>query len=312
MTPSPFEIAQAVSSNISGAFEQQRDMSSIDRILGEANRQGTPGAVDNAMAQILSRVSPQNQERAIALLQGKQKQFQLQQEQINKQAREDAKRDEQRRYEREKLEEQRKFDETKPGKQTAGEKKTEQLAATRIDNAKQNLILANQGLEQLDRIQELNKDLKGPLAYIKIATGQSPEASEIDAVGTTVIAPILKTFNPVGPIAMSKIQLIMDKHSPKSTDTRSTINGKVNALRNFIQLAKDTNEQYIALMDEYDGDPPLELLNNIGSNAEKSAMHIDKAANEMKKSEEVWRPKPLGKSEEKPSNEKRPLTSFKR
>lgn len=113
MTPSPFEIAQAVSSNISGAFEQQRDMSSIDRILGEANRQGTPGAVDNAMAQILSRVSPQNQERAIALLQGKQKQMQLQQQQINQQQQQQAKLDEQRAFDRKKLEEQRTFDQTK-------------------------------------------------------------------------------------------------------------------------------------------------------------------------------------------------------
>lgn len=69
MNPSPFEVAQAIGSNISGAFQQRRDRSAIDDILSSAQSSGDTNAIDNAIGDILRRVSPANQQNALAILQ---------------------------------------------------------------------------------------------------------------------------------------------------------------------------------------------------------------------------------------------------
>lgn len=71
--PSPFELGQKVSSNISGAFEEQRDRSSIDQILETAFASGGEDALNTAMRNIVSRVSPDRQQVALGILQNKQK-----------------------------------------------------------------------------------------------------------------------------------------------------------------------------------------------------------------------------------------------
>lgn len=75
-TPSPFQIGAAVGSNISGAFKQQRDISAIDQILQQANSTGDESDVEDAMRQIISKVSPERQSAALNILKGKQQQIQ--------------------------------------------------------------------------------------------------------------------------------------------------------------------------------------------------------------------------------------------
>lgn len=78
---SPFELGQGAGSSISKGIRQFKDTSAIDEILSNAQSQTGPNAINEAMGQILSRVSPQNQERALAILQNRQKELSTQQQQ---------------------------------------------------------------------------------------------------------------------------------------------------------------------------------------------------------------------------------------
>ena len=70
--PSPFDIGRAVSENISGVFQEQRDISALDKILQDASINGQE-STDNAFYQILSKVSPERQPMALNILSQKQK-----------------------------------------------------------------------------------------------------------------------------------------------------------------------------------------------------------------------------------------------
>ncbi len=69
MTPSPFEIGQAIGSNIGQVQQRQTDLTAIDQILAQAGQSGDQQVMDTAMNQILSRVSPQRQQSALQVLQ---------------------------------------------------------------------------------------------------------------------------------------------------------------------------------------------------------------------------------------------------
>lgn len=75
MNPS-FQIGQAIGTNVGNAFKNIRDKSALDEILENANRTNDPNAINDAMSQILSRVSPERQQAALGVLQQKQKMIQ--------------------------------------------------------------------------------------------------------------------------------------------------------------------------------------------------------------------------------------------
>jgi len=68
MTPSPFQIGQAIGSNIGQVQERHTDLTAIDQILSQAGQSGDQQVIDTAMNQILSRVSPQRQKTALDIL----------------------------------------------------------------------------------------------------------------------------------------------------------------------------------------------------------------------------------------------------
>ena len=76
MGPSPFEIGRAIGTNIGGAQRHASDTSALDEILYNANRTQDHNAINDAMTQILQRVSPEKQQMAIGVLQQKQKMIQ--------------------------------------------------------------------------------------------------------------------------------------------------------------------------------------------------------------------------------------------
>ena len=67
--PSPFQMGQAVGSNLGEAFQKAGDMRSIDQILGQAAQSNNPADIRGAIGQILSQVQPARQKDAIAVLQ---------------------------------------------------------------------------------------------------------------------------------------------------------------------------------------------------------------------------------------------------
>lgn len=73
--PSPFELGAAIGGNISGGINDAAAFNAIDQILQQANETGDEGMIQNAMSQILRRVSPEKQAMAAQLLQNKQAQI---------------------------------------------------------------------------------------------------------------------------------------------------------------------------------------------------------------------------------------------
>lgn len=76
--PSPFELGRSVGENISGGIRGAQERGAIDEILAQANASEDPQAVNNAIGQILRRVSPEKQEAALQILGQKQQQLQRQ------------------------------------------------------------------------------------------------------------------------------------------------------------------------------------------------------------------------------------------
>ncbi len=74
-TPSPFQIGQAVGSNVSGGIRGAQQRSMIDDILEQANSSEDPNAINNAIGNILRQVSPERQEMALQVLGMKQQQI---------------------------------------------------------------------------------------------------------------------------------------------------------------------------------------------------------------------------------------------
>ncbi len=68
-TPSPFEIARTGGANFAKALQPFRQSVRIDDILSQVSSSGNEADIDNAMSQIISRVTPENQKPALGLLQ---------------------------------------------------------------------------------------------------------------------------------------------------------------------------------------------------------------------------------------------------
>lgn len=119
--------------------------------------------------------------------------------------------------------------------------------------AEKAIVQSQRNLNDLDRIEELNKQV-GPLDAINPF---SEEASELEALGFGVIEPIVKIFNPSGPIAQKKLEQLQNRYGIKKLDSAATIRGKSSALRRYANYAKDIAEQRIELFKKYKGNPPL-------------------------------------------------------
>jgi hypothetical protein len=70
-TPSPFEVGRATASSLGRGFQESRDTSNIDSILSQAQQSGDPKHLQDAIGQILSRVSPERQPEAIKFLENR-------------------------------------------------------------------------------------------------------------------------------------------------------------------------------------------------------------------------------------------------
>jgi hypothetical protein len=80
--PSPFHTALAVGNNIAAGVKSYQDRTAIDEILDQASKTGNPEDVDYAMTQILSRVSPEKQQIALAILQKKKGEIEAKNEKL--------------------------------------------------------------------------------------------------------------------------------------------------------------------------------------------------------------------------------------
>ena len=65
----PFEAGRAVGTNFAQSMRNVRDESAIERILSEAQETGDPAVLQQSIGKILSQVSPERQQMAVAYLQ---------------------------------------------------------------------------------------------------------------------------------------------------------------------------------------------------------------------------------------------------
>lgn len=105
-----------------------------------------------------------------------------------------------------------------------------------------------QHAEQLSKKMGITGPLKGLVG--------TKDATELNAVTFPLIQPILKIFNPSGPVAVAKLKIIEGKYQIKATDFPWQVQGKIDALRRFNQQAERRAKERIKLIETYNGFPP--------------------------------------------------------
>ena len=151
-----------------------------------------------------------------------------------------------------------KFDETLQGE-----------AAKDLQRLESEIPKARDALANLDRIEELSKnELSGLKGYAKAALN-TESAAEMENLAFTAIEPIIKLFNPVGPIPVQKMKIIQQQFQMKPGDLQTSINGKINALRRIGQQGLARAEQRSALIKKYKGLVPEQELKSFDASTEQ-------------------------------------------
>jgi len=161
-------------------------------------------------------------------------------------------------------------------------KKSKYEETREVDRAKktsiaEDTLMDNKNLlKDFDRIEKLSKTIAGPSGYLYLL---GKDASELDALGTSTLKNVIKLFNPVGAIPVAKLNFIKDKHGISKWDTIPQIQGKLNALRKYSKVAIERSNQWIAIMDKYNGNPPPEVMQEFYKMGEAIADELEKEDN---------------------------------
>lgn len=164
--------------------------------------------------------------------------------------------------------------------QSPFEKARGTASAKKYGEAEEQISKAQSSFQNISRMRELAKELKGPIGTAKGFFG-TQKAAEFDALGLAGIEPVLKIFNPVGAIPTQKINLIKSQFAPKATDLNTTIQGKLNALERIAKQAEERATNLVNLYDKYDGNPPSQEMRKFSEQSER--ILDDLVAKERKK-----------------------------
>lgn len=138
---------------------------------------------------------------------------------------------------------------------TAGRKRPSIFGATmqkEAVNIVNNAAKVFQLGDDIKRLRELAPNFEGPAGYAHNYFG-SKGAAEFNALGLTIMEPVLKIFNPVGALPQQKIQLVKDSFAVKASDTMDQIEGKLNAAERFQKMAQEKANKISELVEEYGG-----------------------------------------------------------
>lgn len=114
-------------------------------------------------------------------------------------------------------------------------------------------------LDDISYARKLSDEL-GLTGVATSALGLSKTGKELEAVSFTLMQPIVKMFNPSGPIAQQKLKMIQDKYVVKGTDAPWTRAAKLDALERFAGQALNRANQRKYLIEQYEGNPPKDVL----------------------------------------------------
>lgn len=148
---------------------------------------------------------------------------------------------------------------TKP-KATKTDDFTKGLTKERVKQyveAEKSLVQSQRNLNDLNKLGKLNSELSGPLGYFNALNPFDAKSAELAALGFGVIEPIVKIFNPSGPIATQKLKQLQEIYAINRLDSSAKIKGKIAALKRYANYAKEFSEKRIKLFKDYNGNPPI-------------------------------------------------------
>lgn len=140
------------------------------------------------------------------------------------------------------------------------EKTLQAEEAKKLVKLEEDIPKARDALKNLDRIDQLvENELSGAKGFVKSAF-KTQSAKELENLSFTAIEPIIKLFNPVGPIPVQKVRIIQKQFQIHPSDLKSTAKGKISALRRIGEQALARGEQRANIIRKYKGNPPYEEL----------------------------------------------------
>jgi hypothetical protein len=140
-------------------------------------------------------------------------------------------------------------------KLTPFEKKVQEKNAEEYINLTKEIPKIESTLGDINYARQLSNEL-GVGGAIAGAVGLSGKAKELEGVSFTLMEPIVKIFNPSGPIAQQKLKMIQDKYVIKASDAPWTNKAKLDALERFAKQALGRAQKKMELIKKYDGNPP--------------------------------------------------------
>lgn len=146
----------------------------------------------------------------------------------------------------------------KPGneeKLTPFQKKVQEKNAEEYINLTKEIPKIESTLGDIAYARQLSNEL-GISGAALGAAGLSKKSKELEGVSFTLMEPIVKIFNPSGPIAQQKLKMIQEKYVISPSDAPWTKRAKLDALERFAKQALNRANQKMALIKKYDGNPP--------------------------------------------------------
>lgn len=127
----------------------------------------------------------------------------------------------------------------------------------------------NDSLQTIDKAEGLvNKLFSGLSGYAEAAVG-SQNVAELNSLGFAILEPIVKVFNPTGPIAQKKLEQLQKIYAINAWDTKRTMRGKLKAMKGFGEQAKARAQEKLNLYDKYKGNPPEEVVRKFYEESDK-------------------------------------------
>lgn len=157
------------------------------------------------------------------------------------------------------LKEQLKPPKEKEEKLTPFERKLQEKNAEEYINLSKEIPKIESTLGDIAYARKLSDEL-GVTGAALGAVGLSGKAKELEGVSFTLMEPIVKIFNPSGPIAQQKLKMIQDKYVIKASDAPWTKKAKLDSLERFAKQALNRAQQKMDMIKKYNGNPPEKVI----------------------------------------------------
>ena len=109
-------------------------------------------------------------------------------------------------------------------------------------------------------VRGLSNKLGGAIKGTLKGLAGTETAKELEAASFPLIQPIVKIFNPSGPLAQRKLEMLTKMYQIKATDFPWQREGKLKALEHFSKQALARGRERKALIEKYHGMPPKDVI----------------------------------------------------